>query len=119
MNKHTEGPWTEPRVYKDGYGAPYYIAIYGNKGKAIVHHKHIIGDSSPYEEATANARLIAAAPELLEAAEEIVHRLYDPDEPNRQQWLCSDALHPTNDDKDIVDYLKGVIHKAKGKEEKA
>lgn len=56
MNKHTPGPWTvtkETRV---------------QAGDIIFRQEHSVGKT--YEELDANARLIAAAPELLEALAE-------------------------------------------------
>lgn len=71
MAKHTPGPWTVanmdgrvfPRVYLprgDGRGESYIVI---NEGRANM------------EECQANARLIAAAPDLLEAAKEALHTL--------------------------------------------
>jgi hypothetical protein len=66
---HTPGPWTEPRIYRDPSYRPYNIAIYGNKGTATVHQQKIDNNvtAKGFDEAYANARLIAAAPELLAA----------------------------------------------------
>lgn len=70
-----------------------------------------IGERNPQVEA--NARLIASAPDLLEVVKEIVKRLDS--ENGRQVILYSDSLHPSNDDKTILDYLKAAIAKAEGK----
>ena len=67
MSKHTRGPWeaAERGDYGDLDGNS--RVILGNWRRiAIVQHK---GD----EEDEANARLIAAAPDMLEALEEIQH----------------------------------------------
>lgn len=66
MNKHTPGPWD--RIIADGY---------------TVRHPQIYSDTGPIANATflgnnrldelnANARLIAAAPDLLEALEALL-----------------------------------------------
>lgn len=65
MSKHTKGPW----VTADGYGEKRY----GTAVKSI-HDDHLICSCTGYygrEGAEANARLIAAAPELLEALESL------------------------------------------------
>ncbi len=60
-NKHTPGPWKHVVKYGDNSGP-----INGPDGKAVA---SIVGNSTrPTEEKGANARLIAAAPELLEVA---------------------------------------------------
>lgn len=73
--KHTPGPWeaidskhgllvrTESPS-KTKYGASRYAAIGGFES----------GDKDQYEEAKANARLIAAAPELFEALKWMIQR---------------------------------------------
>ncbi len=70
MNKHTEGKWeTEPGYYGQGARAN---VIRGN-GKNIAHMDVIMWPSKTdlnVAEMEANARLIAAAPELLEALKE-------------------------------------------------
>ena len=58
MNKHTPGPWS----VDDNHGKRYIEPIYSNEPIAEICKKK--GD-----EYTANARLIAAAPDLLEALE--------------------------------------------------
>jgi hypothetical protein len=59
---HTPGPW---RVAEDSYGG--FNRIWSADGYDIA---TCTGDGSiPYEERIANERLIAAAPELLEALE--------------------------------------------------
>jgi hypothetical protein len=63
MTRHTAGPWTQhgTLVTKEGRDYEYHLATV----RGIV----------PYDEAWANARLIAAAPELLEALQWCVNHL--------------------------------------------
>lgn len=68
MSKHTPGPWEVFPFKGDGKR----IAIFGNQkwypGKAFCWVDH---DDVDHEEMEANARLIAAAPEMLEACNAI------------------------------------------------
>ena len=62
MSKHTPGPWsfyTEPQ--------PNGCPIVGAKGLMIAQLAHSINYNDQAETAIANARLISAAPDLLEA----------------------------------------------------
>lgn len=68
MVKFTPGPWVTNRVLP--------------KEPAVYSDKHIVADCAhndkfTLDEALANARLIAAAPELLEACKAIVKADYD------------------------------------------
>jgi len=61
-DKHTSGPWTfytEPQ--------PNGCQIVGSRGIMVAMLAHSVNYPDQKEEALANARLIAAAPELLEA----------------------------------------------------
>ena len=71
MTEFTTVPWTSPHVHKSPGGAPYAISIYGDKGRTRVYHATIGNGYDPeYQEAMANAHLIAAAPDLLAVLEE-------------------------------------------------
>ena len=70
--KHTQGPWTDTRVYKDFENTPYCFRVYGNNGKTTVHSQKVNGMEL---EALANARLISAAPDLLEALKALLNRI--------------------------------------------
>jgi len=59
--RHTPGPWT---AVADGGSVLIVTAARGNTMRVV--------DDSPREEAAANARLIAAAPELLAALKEML-----------------------------------------------
>lgn len=90
--KHTPGPWRSGDVFNTVFGPPN-----GNPSPltiATVHMLHSYDDGSK----NANARLIAAAPELLEACKAALH-----DKPP----VC---LRPT-----VVEMLISAIRKAEGK----
>ena len=61
--KHTPGPWSNE------YDGSLVMA-----GQVVCGCDHLSPDRADYEEAKANARLIAAAPELLEVAKAILKR---------------------------------------------
>ena len=70
---HTPGPWEVHRTGYTGRSSAKYVingqpSKPGNAYRAVAHIKH--STVSPME---ANARLIAAAPELLEALQEMYH----------------------------------------------
>lgn len=67
MSQHTPGPWryyTKPQ--------PNGCPIIGTRGLMVAMLAHSINHQDQIEEALANARLIAAAPELLDIATEIM-----------------------------------------------
>ena len=72
-NPWTPGPWVfyAPDSWSDGLG---YVRPATADGREIAHH----GDSNRSSaENLANARLIAAAPEMAEALEECANELYE------------------------------------------
>lgn len=89
--KHTPGPWRvsvekypEPRKVKVGTGEDGWWGV-----------ASAFGDTQ--EEAEANARLIAAAPDMLEALTTLVHRVQKMEGPqmlpkSRVSFLLTDAL---------------------------
>ena len=81
MSKHTPGPWRE--AYRANHR---YRIIGGEKETSICEIALWITD---YEEQSANARLIAAAPDLLESLEALVFRSHLPPE---DEWIEKDAL---------------------------
>lgn len=101
--KHTPGPW---RADWNGLGEAYNIASTAPGqvlNMAEVHSFHDEEGAGPTAEATANAALIAAAPELLAFAE-LVMRL------NTDEGLSANGLW-------ILKELAGkAIAKAEGKE---
>lgn len=68
MDKHTPGPWkysTSPQ--------PNGCPIIGNtKGLGVAMLMHSVNDAHHRETAIANAKLIAAAPDMLEALQELL-----------------------------------------------
>lgn len=68
MNKHTPGPWELRRERHLGK-TDHVVKI----GTASVYYNRGIGQTE--ETAVANGKLIASAPELLEALEECVQRM--------------------------------------------
>ena len=68
MSRHTPGPW-ETRLDE-----PYWLRVFGSDGHAIA---KVYLDDAPVEDYNtrqeANARLIAAAPELLQALKGVVY----------------------------------------------
>ena len=80
MSKHTSGPWSVPHMARDEVqcdcayvlAEPYMGSICTisiSDGKTIGEFGN---DCPPLDEAKANARLIAAAPDLLDALQEMV-----------------------------------------------
>lgn len=106
--KHTPGPWeahdndgtvTLPCVLseKTNCGGNFYVARCPNGNFA-------------------DARLIAAAPELLEALRFCV-KMLDDDGGKAQGVFYSNALAPHTDDMTALEYLQATIAKAEGKGE--
>jgi hypothetical protein len=76
MTQHTPGPWKTwndsacPQIRSDAVGSGYYgtIASVTQRDEHPVH-----GGAVSHQQATANACLIAAAPELLAALESMIY----------------------------------------------
>lgn len=90
---HTPGPWKPV----ESHTGDWYIAQANDDG-AI---GEVYADAGGSEDAEANARLIAAAPELLEAAKEIV-----------RTGLGDEAMH--GDQREAVALIIAAIAKATG-----
>ncbi|MEY0881994.1 hypothetical protein AB7194_17360 [Providencia stuartii] len=93
--KHTPAPWRchDKRPNCSGY------SIVGNDGRYI----GFVGDSDELSPIDANAHLIAAAPELLEALIEIVEEI--------EIWFDDNDILP-----DTLDKAKAAIAKALGQQ---
>ena len=80
MSQHTPGPWT---IEADGAGwyiESNLISTFVASVENAKWNDYEEGDVVPTEEEQeANARLIAAAPDLLEALSEMYHAFLDPD----------------------------------------
>ncbi len=70
--KHTPGPWVIECAPCDGHSAAAYYIFGGGKRRAVAHIKR-----STVQPMEANARLIAAAPDLLEALVVLVNEKAD------------------------------------------
>ena len=112
MIKHTPGPWNSKLVI--AWQGPNYIKVVGSNGAeiaAIQPHPNGSGQRLNNDEleeiAKANERLIAAAPELLEACKEVLSYL-----PTHDGKLI-DASDPCEKIQlQIANQLKKAIHKA-------
>ena len=94
MTKHTPGPW---HVYGDD--KTLIGAADGKMMLAKTNHRHICQEwSRPVEEAQANARLIAAAPELLVALKN----------------LSAEMMFSTGREQVFVEEARAAIAKARG-----
>lgn len=93
--KHTPGPWEHQHCHT--------AIVTGNQTLARVYH----GEGRSFNESKANARLIAAAPELLEALIEMVEDFSD------RFDLESSSTNPGI--KHVIAEARHVIKKATGK----
>jgi len=71
MSKHTEGPWRQKTLLSCGKWPVFIYAEYKNRRKEVSLAQVNLGSCQRIE-AEANANLITAAPDLLEALELIV-----------------------------------------------
>jgi hypothetical protein len=107
--KHTPGPWSVPHMARPEVDCDcVYVLANGYMGSVAdisVYNGKPIGeggnDSPPLAEAQANARLIAAAPDLLEALQEL-HEIFN--------GLVGSANYPKQ-----VKKTRAAIAKALGK----
>src|SRR5262245_5036653 len=103
-SKHTPGPW------ENGPFDVYSKADIEDGGNIVCEAPQDWEDSMYRWEA--NARLIAAAPELLEACEAGFRALYDL---IQSEFATSSNPHPADSDPDVA-LLRAAIAKARGEE---
>jgi hypothetical protein len=87
MSKHTQGQWKHSED-ETGFTSNYGVGVYDEDGNSVCHVNLTRGVSSfggvadIVEEGQANARLIAAAPTMLEALKDLLRDSdFDPSEP--------------------------------------
>jgi hypothetical protein len=90
MTKHTQGPWTVKKTYFHSPESSETYAVIGPKGEWL----HSAGGDagtmrtpdtySGYNFTEANARLIAAAPDLLASLEEVLAYCVE----HGHDWMC-------------------------------
>lgn len=103
---HTPGPWSVfSNRFRQTLGMNAVTHIFGaNGGSALFSHYYAIDDENkPYEnwdEVDANARLIAAAPELLEALK------------SARWMLTRDYIDPQK--MEIIEKVNSALEKAEG-----
>ncbi len=86
---HTKGPWP---IEQTGDGKRYLIGnglVEGPNGYEVA---EVYSDDCDPDEALANAKLIAAAPELLEAAERALNYLQNTEDEFGISLGCAEAL---------------------------
>ena len=99
--KHTPGPW---EVSEEWHGDLYIDSYIEGEGDTAL--AKIVNNVCKTDQAEANARLIAAAPDLLEACKEALNVLEDWDDLNQPddgpEWLFVTAM------KDAIAKAQGV-----------
>lgn len=107
MSKHTPGPWK-----REGLTVYALMSAGWLKGKELFKNRfwaNLVCDAScSKEEAEANARLIAAAPELLEALTTGAQMNL----PDFLEWIAARLVKVHGEDP-YVDYVQTLRHRAK------
>lgn len=104
MSKHTPGPWSA--LTPDQFGRPVQADWVVAVGDAYI----CVGpqwDEEYRDESLANARLIAAAPEMLEALKAVMD--------NESDWKWAQEFGGYVLDDDVREQVRAAIAKAKGK----
>ena len=107
--KHTPGPWHTGNIGRKGIG---WCTIFNDTtpiARALSLHKKGERKSGDFDIEAANARLIAAAPELLEALRELVAEF---EELNRE--LAAKENYSYYPESGGIAYARTVIAKAEG-----
>lgn len=100
MADHTEGPWVQHVLA---------VSKGGDLDRYMIAHLGISSSHIPSEESEANARLIAAAPDLLDACEESVAGLYDSIYGGDEQYSRLDVKYARR----LILNLEAAVRKAK------
>ena len=109
--KHTPGPWSITKAYKCNHSPDYFGAIFGPKGK-FPRPGEAYGRTR--EEAQANAHLIAAAPELLESAENLLAGFIHVDGDTKGNKARTDIFLRCPEMGDLCARMREAIAKAEG-----
>lgn len=104
--KHTPGPW---KAYRHQFG----IGVLSTAVGADVAHCHGLDSLRADDEVLANAQLIAAAPELLDALICAVHSLAAALLVGHDEGLLDDE--GASDENEIVNQCRAAIAKAEGR----
>lgn len=115
MSKHTPGPWIADvaldQMFKESPGLEIFSATKTKIGdNQFIANIGALGQSK--EEKKANANLISAAPEMLEALELVVKRLTG----DIQADIKFDTPFDSMAFRDLIDSCKIAIAKARGEE---
>jgi len=106
VSKHTPGPWAlEPASM--GFGG-----VYGPDGEIVFALAYARPDERPEAECEANAHLIAAAPEMLEALREALEYF---DGKADAEYLPGRAAPVGNREMQLCGEIRAAIAKAEGR----
>lgn len=101
-HKHTPGPWFFP-PYPNNHGGN---DIFAQGGNLVIADTWAIGEFQD-NETIANAQLIAAAPDMLAALEEVTRNVFWDSDKDQAVWQM---------DGKTTKMVRDAIHKATGKE---
>ena len=117
MTEHTPGPWAMT-VGRDGDGWLEDVTV--SHGIVAVHHSNLgfgidVNDNRVDNQIIANARLIAASPDLMAALENLMGQVSPPDPACRCHISppCNDCVE-WSATRDAMDQALAAIAKAKG-----
>ena len=113
MGEYTKGPWKA--IIEEKQPVPYYKRLictveHGDEYKAVVAERSEVCNKEEWE---ANARLMAAAPELLEAAKKLKTNIQTLSKSIKNNEVTIDEIEYLLDN-DYCDLLDQAIQKAEG-----